>query len=259
MTKKRYLRRFTWAVRWQLSPDEGRDVLSDYRELVEQSEESTLLQDLGEPFQAARLLRSDRDYRRWLAVFGALMLCMLLPALRLLGVERLWSWSQIDGLPTFLFGAALLLSIFWFRITGAAAGPRPKGLIPSLLGLLAAGAVVALLLLWLADFFQGIIDGMPEVYPSQVGRIAHYLLRGLGTLSVLAGMIGLVKSRMEDRRWLALYILGFTVLFLCMSVYAHLTAMDLDGVHDLGWLWRWYLRMAVLGGAGLLGTGLALC
>ena len=82
MTKQRYLRRFSRAVRWRLPPQEAAEAIADYREMVYQEgrEESRLVEELGEPVQSAHLLTDVRAYRRWLAVFGVLAFGLFLLA-----------------------------------------------------------------------------------------------------------------------------------------------------------------------------------
>ena len=74
LTKEQYLKKFSRAVRWRLPPQESEDAISDYRELIfqEERDESRLVEELGEPVQAAHLLTDVRTYRRWLAVFAVL-------------------------------------------------------------------------------------------------------------------------------------------------------------------------------------------
>ena len=74
LTKEQYLKKFSRAVRWRLPPQESEEAIADYRELVFQPErdESKLVEELGEPVQAAHLLTDVKAYRRWLAVFAVL-------------------------------------------------------------------------------------------------------------------------------------------------------------------------------------------
>lgn len=258
MNKKQYLRRFSWSVRWQLPPEEAGDVLADYRELVEGSGEAELMETLGKPWQAARLLRTNRIYFQWLAVFGVLMACTLLPALYLLGMEGMWRLARTDGLFQFFFVGAILLSLFWFRRAGVKGDGRPKALLPALLAVLLAGVAAAAFMFWLTWYMLAVSNGITVEIPFRLGPVAIFTLRALGAFSTLAGIFGLVKSRIEDRRWLALYIMGFTALFLCMSVYAVLTSMDVSA-SVVDWVGPWRRQNVLLGIGGLLAAGAALC
>ena len=79
-----------------------------------------------------------------------------------------------------------------------------------------------------------------------------------GTLCAVAAFTGLVLAKLCDRRWLAVYGLALTVAALCAIVTFWLRSMSLDwGAGEL----RAYFfpRMVLVGIAGLLGTGVALC
>ena len=82
LTKERYLKKFSRAVRWRLPPQESEEAIADYRELVFQPErdESKLVEELGAPAQAAHLLTDVKAYRRWLAVFAVLAFGVFLVA-----------------------------------------------------------------------------------------------------------------------------------------------------------------------------------
>ena len=58
LTKEKYLKQFSRAVRWRLPPQESEEAIADYRELIfqEEREESRLVEELGTPVQAAHLL-----------------------------------------------------------------------------------------------------------------------------------------------------------------------------------------------------------
>ena len=94
LTKEQYLKRFSRAVRWRLPPRESEEAIADYRELIfqEERDESKLVEELGEPIQAAHLLTDVRTYRRWLVVFVILALGLFLQAK--------WCWT---GLPFIRF------------------------------------------------------------------------------------------------------------------------------------------------------------
>ena len=74
LTREQYLKKFSRAVRWRLPPQESEDAIADYRELIllEERDEARLVEELGEPVQAAHLLTDVRTYRRWLKVFAVL-------------------------------------------------------------------------------------------------------------------------------------------------------------------------------------------
>ena len=68
LTKEKYLKKFSRAVRWRLPPQESEEAIADYRELIFQPErdEGKLVEELGTPAQAAHLITDVKTYRRWL-------------------------------------------------------------------------------------------------------------------------------------------------------------------------------------------------
>ena len=80
LTRKQYLSKFSRAARWRLPPQESEEAISDYRELIfqEERDESKLVEELGEPVQAAHLLTDVKTYRQWLKVFAVLSLGLFL-------------------------------------------------------------------------------------------------------------------------------------------------------------------------------------
>ena len=136
MTKQRYLRRFSRAVRWRLPPQEAAEAIADYRELIfqEEREESRLVEELGNPVQAAHLLTDVRAYRRWLAVFGVLAFGLFLAAK--------WCFTGHSSLylvyydpwwyPVWVLAVGMALSLYWFRRHGQKNGPLSKRLVLAL-------------------------------------------------------------------------------------------------------------------------------
>ena len=94
-----------------------------------------------------------------------------------------------------------------------------------------------------------------------VGFVASFLddaytLGGEKLLESAAGLLGVVKARLDDRRWSALYILGLTAVAVCVLILAFLGSLDSAS----GGAWASYaLPWGLLGAAGLVGTGVALC
>ena len=82
LTREQYLKKFSRAVRWRLPPQESEEAIADYRELIfqEERDESKLVEELGEPVQAAHLLTDVKTYRRWLKVFAVLAFGLFLLA-----------------------------------------------------------------------------------------------------------------------------------------------------------------------------------
>ena len=77
--KKDYLTRLTQAARWQLPPKEAAEVAADYRDILagDGRTEGALVQEVGTPWQAVRLVRSPKSYGRWVMAFTELAGCMI--------------------------------------------------------------------------------------------------------------------------------------------------------------------------------------
>ena len=103
LTCEQYLKKFSRAVRWRLPPQESEEAIADYRELIfqEERDETKLVEELGEPVQAAHLLTDVRTYRRWLAVFALLAVGLFLLAK--------WAWTGMTTLSA--AASALIVSI----------------------------------------------------------------------------------------------------------------------------------------------------
>ena len=265
LTKEQYLKKFSRAVRWRLPPQESEDAIADYRELIFQPErdESRLVEELGEPVQAAHLLTDVKAYRRWLAVFAVLAV----------GVFMMARWcftgrSRFDYVfdfrqywfPVWVMMVGMVLSQYWFRRHGQKSGPLSKRLIVGLVVVLAAGAAI---MGWTChvtspEFLERLTtEPLPDLLRRQASQLPD-LLRYGGTLCALAAFAGLVLAKLCDRRWLAVYALALTVAALCAIVTFWLRSMSLDwGTDEL----REYFfpRMVLVGTAGLIGTGVALC
>lgn len=71
-----------------------------------------------------------------------------------------------------------------------------------------------------------------------------------------AGMAGLIKSRLEDRRWRAMYIWGLTGAVLNSFLWQIFTSMNLT---DGYWQGPYWIRLVFITLAGLIGTAVSLC
>lgn len=273
LTKEQYLKKFSRAVRWRLPPQESEEAIADYRELVleEERDESKLVEELGEPVQAAHLLTDVRTYRRWLAVFAVLAFeLFLLAKWAWTGMPFVWftwdysafgeSWRSIVVLA-----AGLVLSLYWFRRHGQKSGPMPKWLLPALAAVLAF-ALVMMGLTWhqFGPKFLALFSEMN--YETLMGtslawQITLYreLLIDGGTVCPFIALAGLILAKCYDRRWLALYTLALTAAALCLLVELHLLSMDVS-ILDLYEIRPFlFARLLPIGAAGLIGTGVALC
>ena len=95
--KKDYFTQLTRAARWLLPPEEAREVLAEYRDILDAAprDGESLRRDLGGPVEAMRLVSQPKLYHRWLAAFAVMAACLLLPAAAPLpGGWRLWGFFQ---------------------------------------------------------------------------------------------------------------------------------------------------------------------
>ncbi len=265
LTKEQYLKKFSRAVRWRLPPQESEEAIADYWELVFQPErdESKLVEELGEPVQAAHLLTDVKAYRRWLAVFAVLAFGVFLVAKWCFTgrshFDYVFDFRQY-WFPVWVLMVGVVLSQYWFRRHGQKNGPLSRRLILALTLVLAAGALI---MGWTwhvtgPDFLARLAaEPNKDLLHRLAWTLGDLLMYG-GTLCAVAAFTGLVLAKLCDRRWLAVYGLALTVAALCAIVTFWLRSMSLDwGAGEL----RAYFfpRMVLVGIAGLLGTGVALC
>jgi len=152
MTKKRYMDKFSRSARWRLGAAEAEEAIRDYREMVYQEgrDEAKLVEELGDPVQAAWMLTDVRSFKRWRWVFGILVCCALFIAE--------WAW---DGLPFYWriwqnssewwiefaqivapLVVGLPLSLVWFRQDKRKLGLVSKWLLLALAAVALAGGIM---------------------------------------------------------------------------------------------------------------------
>ncbi len=266
--KRDYLSRLGRATRWYLPPAEAAEVLEDYRELIEAEprSEDALLRDVGSPREAARRLAQPKVYRRWLAVFGILSVCLLLPgadavvsglSFTLYCLFRVYFlWEGIGNTAQFavvLFPLGTVLAVAWFQRGGEKGETLPRGIVP-LLTVPLLGMAWVWFLAWvvLAERF----DVIGFLFP-RLGRLVSATLALCILLEAAVGMFGLVKARLGDRRWRAVYVWGLTGAVLSIFLWSMLTSMTLD--FSAGWQIPYILRIVSITAIGFMGTGVSLC
>ena len=263
LTREQYLKKFSRAARWRLPPQESEEAIADYRELIfrEERDESKLVEELGEPVQAAHLLTDVKTYRRWLKMFAVLAFGLFLLAKWAFMAHSSihFSFAEQWWYPVWVMAVGLVLSLYWFRRHGQKNGPLSKRLVLALAVVLIAGCGV----------MYGIWDVTGAVMYEQVSehrwrllQQVHLVLTAMmyvGTLSALAAFAGLVLAKCYDRRWLAVYILGVTVAAMIGFVTFNFKGLNLDyPTADMLWSYL-FARLIPIGAAGLIGTGVALC
>lgn len=254
MDRNTYLKKLSYIVRWRLPKPDADEVLSDYAEMLSQrpaEDDVKLVQELGEPIQAARLVTEPRVYRRWMAVFFVMAICVLLPEITLLRARR-GGWLS-EELVIVLFLVGIAAALIWFRpVRGEEKKKLPRRLLPALAAVLII-PLVAGAILW------GLASGAWQTLPARsYGVMSTWVLCIAGTATAAAALWGLVKARTSDRRWRALYVLGLTALAECTLVMLLLSSMSLDA-SVLNWWVEYALRWVAVGVAGLVSAGVSLC
>ena len=260
-----YLSRLSLAARWYLPPAEAAEVLEDYREIVAGRSEEELRRDLGTSRAAMRQLAQPKAYRKWLAVFLILSACVLLPAVDpileglsltvwLSGVSHMF-WNRngtIARLSMPLFPLGTVLPLIWFQRNGGKGRTLSKRTLP-IFALALLGFVWVWFLFWV--ILTERYDVVDFLFPDMIWTVRLITCLNL-LIGGAAGMAGLIKSRLEDRRWRAMYIWGLTGVVLNTYLWQIFTSMNLDGSH--GWQGPYWIRLVFIALVGLLGTGLSL-
>lgn len=264
LTKEQYLKKFSRAVRWRLPPQESEEAIADYRELIFRPErdESKLVEELGEPVQAAHLLTDVKTYRRWLKVFAVLAFGLFL----MVKWSWMWhssfyiSWAEQWWYPVWVMAVGLPLSLYWFRRHGQKNGAISKWLVLALVVVLVFG-VGTMALSWYV-FDSSFLDGYAEVYPLvipwQVILQRELMING-GVVCALIAFAGLILAKCYDRRWLALYTLALTVAVMCCFIAFFCRGMDLSYAMRSSPQTYLFARLIPIGAVDLIGTGVALC
>lgn len=262
--RRDYLSRLSLAARWYLPPAEVAEVLEDYREIVAGRSEEELRRDLGTPRAAMKQLAQPKAYRRWLAVFTFLLAIVVLPTADEVVSElsqylyHLWgitlflngfTWTSFFAELSLPIGAAV--SLVWFQRNGQRGRRLPKGMVSFFILVLAEMAWVWFIAWAVLTLRFELIDFL---FPGP--RVIHLTLAVDILLAGLTGVIGLIKARLEDQRWRAVYVWGLTGVVLNIFLWKLVTSMNLvDGY----WQGPYWIRIAVITLLGLLGTGVSLC
>ena len=264
--RRDYFSRLSRAARWYLPPAEAAEVLEDYREVVEGRSEEELRREVGAPWETARRLAQPGAHRRWLIVFGSLSVCLLLPMVDTLSTELslllykifreyyLWGGVPVTSqLNLLLFPLGAVLSLVWLRRGGEKGNAFPKGIVP-LLVILLLGIIWTWLLAWTVLTEQW--DVLNFLFPGH-GRTVQQTLALYIIFAGVVGMVGLIKARLGDRRWLAVYMMSLAGAGLAIFFWRMLTRMSFDSSPN--WQLPYWIRLAFITAVGLLGTGVSLC
>lgn len=269
--KPTYFEALTRAARWHLPPAEAQEVLEDYAAMLEETprSEEELRREVGDPTAAVMALVEPKKYRRWLLVFGMLTVWLMLPALSMLpgyaagaleeflaGLSR--AFLPYPAMPVLGLLVGILVALLWFRGQGLKTGPRPRGLLPLMLVPLAGMAAAW----WVAWVFMFGVMRHWDLTPAQVGMVGPLIsgvLDGIGLAAALLGLWALVRARLKDRRWAALFILALAAVTLILTVLFLLHSYAVDIYTPADWWHRYFAGYLTITLLGLAGTGVALC
>lgn len=266
--KRDYLSRLSRAARWYLPPAEAMEVIEDYQDIVgrEHRSEEELRRDLGVPGAAARQLAQPKAYRRWMAVFLLLAAGLLLPAADVVLTELssgLWELFRFDLLlngiantshyAEVFFPVGVLLSLVWFQRNGRKGQTFPKK-IWLFIPLVLLGMAWVWFLAWVVLEMR--FEVFDFLFPDR-GWIMRLTLSLNALIAGLVGAAGLVKARLEDRRWRAVYVWGLTGVVLNIFLWKVFTSMSVDFYGS--WQLPYLIRLVSITATGILGTAVSLC
>lgn len=287
MTRMNYITQFSKAVKWRLSYQEAEDVMRDYEELLSEKERENegnceckckcewadvsdsermgkgdMCFALGTPAEAARSLGSKGAYECWLLVFFVLVASLV--TIFYMMISYCPPLSSLLVLPDILaysilafFGVGILVSFVWFRPDRKRKDPKiPTGIFLTLGVILALDTALVMSVLY---FFQRLfIESLPMLF----AQLIAFILVASGGFMMVVGVLAIIKSRMSDRRWRAVYILALTSLIIGFLFLQILVLYDFN--MDSGTLFGDFLTeelrgCATLGCVGLLFSGISLC
>lgn len=221
MDKKTYMERFSKLVRWRLSPEEAEDVIADYTELlsIHPEDGTALVKTLGDPSLAVKLLGATKEYLHWMIVFSILCICLFYCGIGLFDIGHyIYFAGRFYNFGELLFYISIGLTSFWKQRCPKGKYRKCPGLAPAMLWLLIPAAVMTAILV----FFCIILLMMANDYPFEPHQFEWFspvtiaFLRLSGIASFIAALKGLLNSRIQDRRWFAIFAMAFTILITCM-------------------------------------------
>lgn len=272
--KKPYLTRLERWARWMLPRQEAEDVIADYRDIAADPE---MLRGLDKPRDVIRPLVQKKPYYTWLAAFAVMAACVLAVGFSGTFIGYPFWMLLFDGGrggPCYAPQVAALgaiTALVWFRLCGRKEG-RLSRAVPVLLGvcLLCIAGVLLFCLACSRDFeaFTNAWGTMTTwLGPNRDLFISRsfYLSRmamcyGSAVLAPI-GAYSLVKARMGDRRWAAVYVLALTAITISLLVVYWTGSIDVGATEPTveEWFRQMLLGCSVAAAVGIVGTGVALC
>lgn len=254
--KKTYLDRLACLARWKLPPQEAESVIADYEDMVgtPPRPEAELVRDLGTPQRAVQLLTEPKKYCEWLAVFFLLSLCAV-TLCNEFSMYRIFAFCDIEPVNSILAAAGAIGALLWFRRYGQKAQRMPRGLCVALAVLMLwCAGMIAFSWLWMhgVDGFVRATKGLETA----IGPIMAGIYRLSAVAAALAGIWALMKARVADRRWAAVYILALAAGLVSTEPRIVMSTFSDPAYLATAAFWRRYIAVFLV---SLVGAGGALC
>lgn len=253
--RRDYMTQLSKCARWMLPWQEAEDVIADYDDItgIPPRSKEELIRDLGNPWNVVKAVAQPKQYRIWLAVFSILAACVIFPIV--MSYNEVY-WNPIITPAYMLFLClGVGLSLRNFRQNRERKGKLPRGIL-----LLLAILLIEIAAVW---FLAGLVlteswELLNLIVPTiDTAEVMHLLLRLSILAMALIALCGLVKARLDDHRWCAVYILGLSGVLLGLSFWLLLHITDLNP--GPGWQTPLWLRYAFITILGLISTEVALC
>lgn len=217
------------ALHWYLPQPEADEVREDYQDMQRQAAETGEVFPPKEdnPLKIARSLSDRREYRRWLLAFGVMLACPLAVGAYLVNYYfPLFDWQNSVFFTRLFFWLGLLAALLWNRHSRRRlpALPRP----PRLSAGCAALALFNVISLGLAIFWTVWIMITPYYSMWVNGKMMNTYISLVCLTNVLYCLAAVLRGRLENRRWLAMYIIGITLLLGAMLYLDYLQSTVLD-------------------------------
>lgn len=230
LNNKSFFTQLNLALHWYLPQLEADEVREDYRDMQRQAAEAGEVFPPKEdnPLKIARNLSDRREYRRWLLAFGVMLACPLAVGAYLVNYYfPLFDWQNSVFFTQMFFWLGLLAALHWNRHSRRRlpALPRP----PRLSAGCAALAVFNLVSLGLAISWTVYIMLVPDYYNMWInGTIMNTYIALVCLPNILYCLAAVLRCRLENRRWLALYVVGITLLLGAMLYLDYLHTMVIE-------------------------------
>ncbi len=225
MKRKNYLARLCRVARWRLPPEEAAEMIGDYTELTAGRSDEELILDFGKPKDAVdkvRILYAPRELNSWRIVFGVLcFLLLLFYKQMMIAIPHLV--IPYADIYLLLLPSAILPNV-WFlwhrKKCTLKTQPLPRALL-IWMGLLLI--IIISFTTYIHHAFTSypslkIPSDLPTMFPSLIGN-GIVFIEFFVYIVLAVAFYALIKARMYDRRWRALYILCVSAVAFFLIYY----------------------------------------